>query len=254
MSEKNDDCSMITVSYMLGYRVTTYFKPVPPEEARFKRSQIARVIAGSILRNKKSQFIGGQMSDQNLFWQKVKEILPEKIQTNDFSFLNGVVSAAFVAVTQEMLQFGFVQETFPDITGLSYYLSVKGHGPWKLTELKNKGLIANTVHGARGKNAGVWRMKPLIFKNLLQVPEDVADQPKKENHSPRLNGKRKFIWNCLQRELVGDRLLITKEHIDKIIELTHLEAHVVVHTLSFLTIGNMVEEGSGGYSVHSPNS
>jgi hypothetical protein len=103
----------------------------------------------------------------------------------------------------------------------SYLEKKKGHKPWKLTDLKNKDFILNLAPGK-----GMWRLTALPFCRLLSVPEEMMKGAKEAAPPPErliqipnlkrpLTGKQASIWSYLQRERVGETLLVNVEHVDK---------------------------------------
>ncbi len=84
------------------------------------------------------------------FWSQAQQALAEKVELNDFAFLEGLLSPTLLAALKEILVLAASKETFPDVQGLSRYLEEKGHKPWKLTELKNRGFVLNTQPSKAG--------------------------------------------------------------------------------------------------------
>src|SRR3989344_4006110 len=157
------------------------------------------------------------------FWAKAKQILAEKVPASDFGFLDGILIPSHLGPMKEVLVFAEKQEALPDLPDLSTFFRARGYKHWMLTDLKDKGLITNPKPG-RGKwHKGIWRLTPLLFKNLLEVPENVngneggsAKPPTGSKVPSKFRGKSQQIWNFLQQERVGDRPLVTRELIEKI--------------------------------------
>lgn len=189
------------------------------------------------------------------FWAKAKELLVERVRSNDFAFLGGLLKPNLGQAMQDALVFAAEQESFPDLPGLSSYLKKnKGHEHWKLTDLKEKGFVLNT-----GPGKGLWRLTSLPFQKLLEVPQDLlkmadhdADDSKRsaapqiDQSLPKFRGKRQAIWSYLQSERVGDRLLVTSELLDKMAEIAGAKRKYVQDLLGFFERVKLLERNYNG--------
>lgn len=184
------------------------------------------------------------------FWQQAKEKLVEKVQLGDWTFLTGIVTNGSIPVVQEIIRYAINQDNFPAMKNLSPYLGGKGHGPWKLTNLKKKGVLANTVSGSRVV-PGEWSLTPLLFKNLLDVSSGfkILDwQPsKKEKRLVRSSSsKGQLIWNYLQKVRVSDRLLVTSELVEEMAQEVETVKTYVWDTLREFQKKNLTKNDSQG--------
>lgn len=186
------------------------------------------------------------------FWRQAKEKLAEKVQFGHWDFLTGLVTNGLIPVVQEILRYAIDQPNFPAMKALSPYLGGKNHKPWKLTDLKRRGVLVNTVLGSRTV-PGEWSLTPLLFKNLLEIPDglkilDLRLPTKKEKRLAQFSSsKSQLIWSYLQRVRVSDKLLVTSELVEEVAKEVETIKTYVWDTLREFQKKNLTKNDSQGH-------